>query len=264
MLMEIFMNSNRVIRKVMIIVCIVSLIALAGCSDMSGDMLTDDTEAAANFADAPAVVEIEHGTILGAPLVVPEDAPTVDIEAVFSRKPGTNRWEPDYYHLEDRILRFRITTSEAPQDDMVILLLGTFFPVSNASSKYFYDQETSIFRLFYVYMVIPKGETATDIYRTDFVFPKEINMGIVDDDHSMSLSFRIIPLRTPLPTLPLKAFLSDFIPPVEVPENYKFQPYRVAEGAQIRAFRDRDIDRSNFFVGDFIVAPDLLNSHLDP
>lgn len=66
MLMEIFMNSNGVIRKVMIIFCIVSLIALAGCSDMSGDMLTDDTAAAANFAEAPAVVEIEHGTILGA------------------------------------------------------------------------------------------------------------------------------------------------------------------------------------------------------
>ncbi len=143
---------------------------------------------------------------------------------------------------------------------MVILLLGTFFP------EHIY--RASLFRLFYIYIVIPKGETASDIYRTDFSYPKEINaeiLAVIDND-DVSLSFRVIPLRTPLPTLPLKAFLSDFIPPVEVPENYRFQPYKVAEGAQIRAFRNRDlvIDNDNFFVGDFIVAPDLLNSHLDP
>lgn len=263
------MNSNMAIGKVIFIFCIVSFIGLAGCSDMSGNILSDDTEAAANFADAPAVVEVEHGTILGPPLVVPDDAPTIDIQAVFRSEPKLYDDGP-WYRLRDYVLRFRITTSRAPQDDMVVLLLGTFSVDSNWPPGSF---RNGPFRTFYIYVVIPKGETASNIYRTFFYYPKEIEMGIQgfinnldNDDHaSVSLSFKVIALRNPLPTLPLKAFLSDFIPSVEVPENYNFQLYKVAENAEIKAFKSSNIyTHYGVLDGDVIVVSDLLNSHLDP
>ncbi len=52
------MNSNMAIGNVIIIFCIVSFIGLAGCSDMSSDLLADDTEAAANFADALRLLKL--------------------------------------------------------------------------------------------------------------------------------------------------------------------------------------------------------------
>ena len=111
-------------------------------------------------------------------------------------------------------------------------------------------------RTFNVYMIIPKGQTASNIYRTSSYNPKELDIKIVD--HVDYLDFAVIPLRNPLPALPLKAFLHDFIPPVEVPENYRFQLYKVGEGARIRS------SSYHLIKGAFIVAPELLNSHLDP
>ena len=110
------MNPNTAMRNVIFIFCIVSFIGLAGCSEISEDMLTEDTETAANFAAAPAVVQVEHGTILGPPLVVPDDAPTVAIEAVFKREQDRDRYLEGIRNSGNDMLRFRITASEAPKD----------------------------------------------------------------------------------------------------------------------------------------------------
>lgn len=265
------MNANKTIGNVMIIFCIVAFIGLVGCSDMSDDMLADDTEAAANFADAPAVVEVKHGTILGPPLVVPDDAPTVDIEAVFSKQPEavfsrqpTEAGRAIGWNLEGIMLRFRITVSDAPKDDMVVLVSGTCEFQSEFLDPYGV-------RTFNVYMIIPKGQTTSNIYRTSFAYPKELNIAVKDPSY---LYFEVIPFRAPLPALPLNAFLDDFIPPVQVPEHYKFQLYKVAENARVKTFRNFGVSDSGLGVRDlyllltydsnFIIAPELLNSHLDP
>lgn len=256
------MHANMAMKNVIIIFAIVAFIGLVGCSNMKGDMLADDTEAAANFAGAPAVVQVEHGTILGPPLVVPEDTPTVDIEAVFSEEPWEKLSRGDgsiigwYLEGGPKMLRFRITVSEAPKDDMVVLVSGT--------CKFGIDLDRSFLdtvRTFSVYMIIPKGQTASNIYRTSFNYPKEINIDPTDGVDF--LSFEVMPLRAPLPALPLKGFLDDFMPPVEIPENYEFQLYKAAENARIIT---SSYERSGFLRPDskFIIAPDLLTSHLDP
>lgn len=155
------------------------------------------------------------------------------------------------------MLRFRITVSEVPKDDMVVFVFGT------CEFQLGHNDPVSV-RTFYVYMLIPKGQTSSNVYRTSFFYPKELGIALTKvPEEVTSLSFKVVPLTTPLPSLPLNAFLDDFTPPVKVPENYKFQLYKVKENTEVKAYTDNEkallSNDSNF-----IVAPGLLNTHLDP